>query len=569
MIIDALIALACAGFGMVFGWLGCATYRTVPPKDRRSKTSADGQPLGQEMDPSPEVISEVADKLRSFAGALAVNVDDHQSRVQAVNDSLNESDHQLSPEEILGAVNQLVAANEGMQAQLQSAQAQIHEQALQLESAEKQAATDALTRIANRRCLDDHLAARFSMGHEEAGSLALFDVDHFKQFNDVHGHRAGDEVLRVVASILNVKLQSYGLVARYGGEEFAVVLDGVPIKESRKLVEIARQAVAARQISFEGKQLKVTMCAGIAELSEDESLQQWIQRSDDGLYASKEAGRDCAHWMKKHKPVLVGGAMAKAARGKAAVATKASGKSGSSDVSQAASAKVADPKMTADRSIDREAATSQTGDAQSSGSSARPVASGNVPPTEGTRRRRSAGEQDDAQVIAARNPSEDDLPQRPNPRAFAYLPDVESLNDAFVDLHKRTSSVSIQLCVLAVRFNAEPNAPAMRQLLQYVRGGTTRLDKVGCFDDQTLLLLIPCKDVKMATERGESICQSAEAFTNGQDLQEARAVTVGIAIASDSETLPTLARQASKLAVAASKSGDLIQVYRRDAVLTP
>jgi diguanylate cyclase (GGDEF)-like protein len=314
--LDLLIALSCGGAGLACGWVmhamnGISSQSTIahtqsvnapaPVVDR-----ADSLENAQD---DRQRISEAAERLKSYAYSMAADVDAHQSKVQAVNNSLNEN-ADSSPEAVSEAIHQLIEANEAMQAQLQSAQDRIHEQALQIESAEKRAETDALTRVPNRGALDRHLAQRHELGSGAVSTLAMLDVDHFKKFNDVYGHRAGDEVLRIVAGMLHSRLNDRGIVARFGGEEFAMVLDDCDIQTASQYVEEARQAISQREILFEDKRLRVTASVGLAQLTTDESgqcesLEQWIQRSDDGLYHSKEAGRDCGHWMDGTTPVKI------------------------------------------------------------------------------------------------------------------------------------------------------------------------------------------------------------------------------------------------------------------------
>ena len=127
-------------------------------------------------------------------------------------------------------------------------------------------------------------------------SVLLMDVDHFKKFNDTHGHQAGDEVLRGVARALRQAMRDVDLVARYGGEEFAVVFPGTGLEESRPAAERARAAIESAAFPFEGKQLKVTASVGIAQLRHGEGIAQTVKRADDALYASKKAGRNQAQW---------------------------------------------------------------------------------------------------------------------------------------------------------------------------------------------------------------------------------------------------------------------------------
>ncbi|MCG8648431.1 MAG: GGDEF domain-containing protein, partial [Pirellulales bacterium] len=250
---DFAIALSCICGGLICGWILHAVGGfggEVQAAQARRNNAAEFPALDE---PTRDHISFVAKRLRSYAIAMAADVDAHQTRVQAVNNSLSGDDFPTSPDAVLEAVNELIAANEQMQTQLQSAQERIHDQAAQIESAERRAHTDALTLIPNRGAFDTHLAKRHAQGNGQPTSLALLDVDHFKQFNDVYGHRAGDEVLRVVANMLNVRLESHGLVARFGGEEFAVVMDDCPIETARDLIESVRIAIGQRDIQFEDK----------------------------------------------------------------------------------------------------------------------------------------------------------------------------------------------------------------------------------------------------------------------------------------------------------------------------
>ncbi|MFG0289310.1 MAG: diguanylate cyclase [Rhodopirellula sp. JB044] len=192
-----------------------------------------------------------------------------------------------------------------MRAQLEDSQERLREQSKQLESAEQRAETDALTELANRGAFDKRLDRQYAKGPAGAGVLAILDIDFFKRFNDEHGHRIGDEVLRSVARMLEARLQPYGLVARFGGEEFCVMMDNIDYNEAIDLIEKTRVAVSNREIRFEGKRLKVTMSVGIGVLQPNQSSDDWLQRVDDALYRSKEVGRNCAHYLDDDKIVKV------------------------------------------------------------------------------------------------------------------------------------------------------------------------------------------------------------------------------------------------------------------------
>ena len=152
------------------------------------------------------------------------------------------------------------------------------------------AASDSLTGLANRRELSSALmreAARTARTKEPL-SLAVIDIDHFKDINDTFGHLVGDEVLRQVAAAMARNVRDVDLVARYGGEEFAIVLPNCKSDGALAVVERVRAAVGSAATVT-----KVTVSAGIAtSLGEGSDGESLMAAADGALYASKRAGRD-------------------------------------------------------------------------------------------------------------------------------------------------------------------------------------------------------------------------------------------------------------------------------------
>jgi len=153
----------------------------------------------------------------------------------------------------------------------------------------KQAATDALTGLANRAGWErDTVPAYAAAGARGvARSLVFFDVDHFKEINDCLGHAAGDEVLRRLGRVLAVRLGPGGFAARMGGEEFIALLVDAPPEAVRRFAERVRQDFAGG-----AGDRPVTLSAGIAHAAAGESLGAALRRADAALYAAKQAGRD-------------------------------------------------------------------------------------------------------------------------------------------------------------------------------------------------------------------------------------------------------------------------------------
>jgi two-component system, cell cycle response regulator len=155
---------------------------------------------------------------------------------------------------------------------------------------QQMANTDALTGIANRRTFQLALEREISRAtrHGEPVTLMMIDVDHFKKFNDTHGHQAGDEVLRAVGSALAEASRDFDTPARYGGEEFAVILPSCTSRESVAVAERLRAAVCEIEAVA-----PITASAGVAtyptHAADAETL---IKVADEALYESKRAGRD-------------------------------------------------------------------------------------------------------------------------------------------------------------------------------------------------------------------------------------------------------------------------------------
>jgi diguanylate cyclase (GGDEF)-like protein/PAS domain S-box-containing protein len=163
---------------------------------------------------------------------------------------------------------------------------------------ESLASLDGLTEIANRRRLDQVLEQQWRLAIRTRCdiSLLLIDVDHFKSYNDIHGHLRGDDCLRQIAKvILGLVSRPADLVARYGGEEFAVVLPNTPQTGARQIAERIRSAAQALGTLHEGNpQGVVTVSIGCATQTPDvdSKLEGLIDAADSALYRAKRAGRN-------------------------------------------------------------------------------------------------------------------------------------------------------------------------------------------------------------------------------------------------------------------------------------
>jgi diguanylate cyclase len=129
--------------------------------------------------------------------------------------------------------------------------------------------------------------------------MLLIDIDHFKKFNDTHGHQIGDDVLRLIAQGLKESVNGQALAARYGGEEFAVLLPNSDLDGAKVVAEDIRTAISRKVLRKRstGETLgRVTVSIGAAAYQRLEDLDEFIHRVDRLLYTAKQTGRNIVCW---------------------------------------------------------------------------------------------------------------------------------------------------------------------------------------------------------------------------------------------------------------------------------
>lgn len=201
---------------------------------------------------------------------------------------------------LLAATRRMHEENSKLETELARSSRQITELTGTLENVRKDAVTDKLTGLANRRAFDQALADSLERARAERTplSLLMLDVDYFKKFNDTFGHKIGDEVLRLVARTLIDNVKGRDTAARYGGEEFAIILPDTPLAMARIVAEQVRSAMASRRIVRRNSGVdygQVTLSVGIALLRDADDVDALVSRADDALYAAKRNGRNRVH----------------------------------------------------------------------------------------------------------------------------------------------------------------------------------------------------------------------------------------------------------------------------------
>jgi diguanylate cyclase len=199
--------------------------------------------------------------------------------------------------QILGETRKMLARTQHLEGELDRCSKQVKAMRDDVANARREANTDSLTGIANRRRFEDELrrAAEQAEVRREPMSLLIADIDHFKAFNDAHGHQLGDQVLKEVAHVLTRSIKGRDLAARYGGEEFAVILPQTGLEGTRALAEQIRRTVAGRRVRIKatGRDLGgITLSIGCAQLQWGVPPAELLRRADAALYRAKRRGRN-------------------------------------------------------------------------------------------------------------------------------------------------------------------------------------------------------------------------------------------------------------------------------------
>jgi two-component system cell cycle response regulator len=171
----------------------------------------------------------------------------------------------------------------------QDVEAQYHEEIYRM------TIIDGLTQVHVKRYLLESLDKELMRARRHARDLSflMLDIDHFKKINDLHGHLAGDYVLKEVARIIQQRIRRDEVLARYGGEEFAVILPETNLEGAHALADGLREKIEESRFVFQGETIRVTISIGVAMLHDDDKTSlDLIRRADEKLYAAKRAGRN-------------------------------------------------------------------------------------------------------------------------------------------------------------------------------------------------------------------------------------------------------------------------------------
>jgi diguanylate cyclase len=261
-------------------------------------TYVNPQPRGSLTGDFPEQLHGVIASAQAF---LATAISDNRSQIETLGEVSSQVEVAADPRKIIHKLvkelSNATARSSALEANLVKASEELDQIRDSLKLAEQHSNTDALTGLANRRSLEAFLRSAQIAAVERASplSILMLDIDHFKKFNDSFGHQVGDQVLRLVARVLQESVRDCDLAARYGGEELLAVLPDADLDSCIDIAERVRRRVADARLTRRatGEAISsVTVSIGTAQFRSSEAPEALIERCDRALYEAKRAGRN-------------------------------------------------------------------------------------------------------------------------------------------------------------------------------------------------------------------------------------------------------------------------------------
>lgn len=253
-------------------------------------------------------VRKAGDQIQTTIKGMTGMVSNVKNATETYNSSLSDMadklDQDMSQDEVRAVVKnvadntqQMINQNKALEQELARSSAAMEELRETLEAVRREAMTDGLTNLANRKAFDVEIEHMAQQADKEGKSFALLmmDIDHFKSFNDNFGHQVGDQVLRLVGKTLTDGVKGADLAARYGGEEFAILLPGTTLEAAHRVGDNLRNAVASKEVINRntGDSLgRITLSGGVSQYIPGEKVEDLIGRADAALYTAKHNGRN-------------------------------------------------------------------------------------------------------------------------------------------------------------------------------------------------------------------------------------------------------------------------------------
>lgn len=195
---------------------------------------------------------------------------------------------------LMKEIDRVISSNVSLKVELAKSQEALTKQQHQIEDLRTAVRIDGLTQIANRTYFDEKLSEIIALRkrYGEPFSLLMIDIDNFKTINDVHGHPAGDRILKGVAIKIKASLRGSDFLARFGGDEYALILIKTDVKAATEVAWKLCEEVRGSRFILDNSSLTITLSIGLAEASDDDNDEMLLKRADAALYRAKADGRN-------------------------------------------------------------------------------------------------------------------------------------------------------------------------------------------------------------------------------------------------------------------------------------
>lgn len=255
-----------------------------------------------------DAVKKISDQIQQAITELASMLSSVKQSTADYGDTLGDVTKQIESAESIEDLGRVVSSivqdtkmmmqkNQDLEFQLTSSSTQVADLKKNLDNVKREAMTDGLTGLANRKAFDKQIQDWVDEAKTTGNTLCLLmlDIDHFKLFNDIYGHQTGDQVLRLVARTLTDGVKGRDFAARFGGEEFVIILPETPLAAALKVADKLRKSVEDKEVvnkTSHEKLGRITLSAGVAEYIKGESITDLIERADGALYDAKKSGRN-------------------------------------------------------------------------------------------------------------------------------------------------------------------------------------------------------------------------------------------------------------------------------------
>lgn len=248
-----------------------------------------------------ETVSAAITDVKQIVGAIQEATKGYGDNISGISEKLGKA---TKLEDVADLVRSMIAEtativskNNELETQLEKSSQAVEAMQAEIDVARREALTDGLTGLANRKHFDRKLDQALLQYQEkkEVFSLLVIDIDHFKSFNDTYGHQVGDRVLMLLARVMQEHATEQLFPARFGGEEFVVIAYNMRTEQAAEVAESIRKGIATKEVvnKTTGERLgQVTISVGVSEICPDEALGKLIERADQAMYDAKRAGRN-------------------------------------------------------------------------------------------------------------------------------------------------------------------------------------------------------------------------------------------------------------------------------------